>query len=616
MPLVLIAIAGFLLRVAGLLGRGGPLAAATGYDDGVYFSASALLLRGVLPYRDFVFVHPPGILYFLAPASWAPDPGLGFVVARVLACVVGGVNVYLAGRIVSRAAGTFGGIVAAVLYAIYPDAVIAERSAYLEPFLNLACLLSIRIWLDEQRRPFTAGVLAGLACAVKFWGGIWVLAAVASAPKGRFRTDVPRFIAGAAIAGVLLLAPLWLPAPGDFVTQTLNFQLSRPPDGTIDKAVRLREMLDSGHRAATVLTIIGLAVAIRRIRERHMRLFAFAFLLTVAGFLASSSYWSHYNSHLAVSQCALAGLGAAALVQWRRSLAVAVVLLIAVLDASTLLRTMRAQVSPDLLTVARSVPSIVPERASFFAFDPVESLIARRLPPHGDGAPVVVDSYGAMLLEATTRANGRFPDTAAAFRNNPHPSAVRERLAATDFVLLGWRGRWQLNEGDLRWFTMHFECVNPEAEELCIWKKRAWPRGEAPLIEAQFVRYGEGWYGEEAGWRWMAGRSVTLLPPREGAARLTLRFDVPLDQLGGAPIVTVEFDGRVLDRFSANGRTVERTYAIDWGAAPHTLVISTSRTFNPARAGRSSDTRDLGLSLTALTWRSGDSGAASTSSRR
>ena len=443
----------------------------------------------------------------------------------------------------------------------------------------------------------------GAACAVKFWGGIWVLAAIASAAKGRFRADVPRFIAGAAIAGLLLLAPSWLPAPDELVTQTLGFQLSRPPDGTIDKVARLWEMLDSGHRAATVLSVLGLAVAIRRIRERPMRLFVVAILLTVAGFLASSSYWSHYNSHLALSQCALAGVTAAALVQWRRALAVAVVLLMIVLDARSLVRMFRPNASAQMLSVARTVPMIVPRSASLFAFDPTESLVAGRLPPHAGSAPVVVDSYGAMLLDAT-RAGGPFPDTATAFQKNPGPSLVRQRLASSDFVLLGWRGNWQMNDGDRRWFAMRFICVNPEAGDLCVWQRRTRPLAHAPSIDGQLLRFGEGWHDAEAAWRWMAGRSVMTLPPRGGAARLTLQFEVPLQQLAAPPTITIALDGRVLDRFPATTRDVRRTYDVESGDVPHTLLITTDRTFNPARSGQSADTRDLGLSLTGITWRS------------
>ncbi|MFP5248135.1 MAG: glycosyltransferase family 39 protein, partial [Thermoanaerobaculia bacterium] len=206
LALLAIAFGGFLLRAVALTGAGGPLGAPTDYDDGVYFSASALLLRGTLPYHDFVFVHPPGILYFLGLTSWMPDPGVGFAAARVLLCAVGGINILLVGLLAMRSAGPVGGIIAAALYAVYPDAVKAERSAFLEPVLNLFVLASLFVRL-RGRRPLLAGFLCGVACAVKLWGGIWVIAAIASAPRERWRSDVPRFLLGGLAAGLLLLGP-------------------------------------------------------------------------------------------------------------------------------------------------------------------------------------------------------------------------------------------------------------------------------------------------------------------------------------------------------------------------------------------------------------------------
>ena len=132
---------GLALRLFALFGAGGPLAAPIDYDPGVYFAASAMLVRGVLPYRDFVFVHPPGALYFFAPlALFRVD--VAFIAARFLAAVVGAVNIYLVGRM--------GGPVGALLYAVYPDAVIAERAPYLEPVLNLACLSSAFFWRKDR----------------------------------------------------------------------------------------------------------------------------------------------------------------------------------------------------------------------------------------------------------------------------------------------------------------------------------------------------------------------------------------------------------------------------------------------------------------------------------
>ena len=105
--LAAIALGGLVARLWPLVREGGPLGYAVDYDEGVYFSASALLFKGVLPYRDFVFVHPPGMLYFLGLTSAfaeALDPARAFAAARFVAVGLGAVNVYLTGRLVLRSA--------------------------------------------------------------------------------------------------------------------------------------------------------------------------------------------------------------------------------------------------------------------------------------------------------------------------------------------------------------------------------------------------------------------------------------------------------------------------------------------------------------------------------
>lgn len=37
------------------------------YDDGVYFGSAVMLIHGHLPYRDFVFIQPPGVTLLLTP---------------------------------------------------------------------------------------------------------------------------------------------------------------------------------------------------------------------------------------------------------------------------------------------------------------------------------------------------------------------------------------------------------------------------------------------------------------------------------------------------------------------------------------------------------------------
>lgn len=606
--LLLIALAGFALRIRPLLGPGGPLGVASDYDDGVYFSASALLLRGVLPYRDFVFVHPPALLYFLGLTSWLRDPASGFATARVLMTLVGAANVLLVGLIVRRSAGAWAAIVASVLYATYPELVGVERSAYLEPVLNLFCLTSAWLWLRDdvtRRRAALAGFAAGAACAVKLLGGIWVVAAVLSWPRGRFLRTVPLFILMGCVAGLLFLAPLALPALPQFIQQTLTFQVSRPPDGTTGAAARLALMSGGTHVLVAALAALGLiALAFdlsRRRASREQRFFAVATVLTIAAFVASSSYWTQYNAYLAAGECALAGLGAGLLTRLRRASAAIAAILVA-LNTPAIRESLAISQhhSPELLDVRRSL-SGVPADRSVFAFDPSWTLAAGRLPPHGDGKPVIVDSYGAMLLAGVL--HGKTVDTAAAFRSAPPNIDLRARLARSDYAVVGWRGNWQMNDADRRWFAIRF-LPAPTQGDAPPTSTRA-PRPILSLAVADGpVTFGDGWYAEEgmppSSWRWMSSRSVTTLPPAHGRMRLQLSFYIP-SELRDAPTVTVALDRHVLGRTRVQGSEAVFAYEVDGADRPHELVIVTDRTFVPATKG-GDDKRELGLSLTRVAW--------------
>src|ERR1700693_2585930 len=69
------------------LARPGYLLGVTEYDDGVQFGDAVRLVRGVIPYRDFVVVQPPGIMVLMAPvAALAKVTGTawGLGIARLL----------------------------------------------------------------------------------------------------------------------------------------------------------------------------------------------------------------------------------------------------------------------------------------------------------------------------------------------------------------------------------------------------------------------------------------------------------------------------------------------------------------------------------------------------
>jgi alpha-1,2-mannosyltransferase len=62
------AAAGALLRLY-QLSRPGYLLGVTEYDDGVQFGDAVRLVSGVIPYRDFVVVQPPGSVLLMTPVA-------------------------------------------------------------------------------------------------------------------------------------------------------------------------------------------------------------------------------------------------------------------------------------------------------------------------------------------------------------------------------------------------------------------------------------------------------------------------------------------------------------------------------------------------------------------
>lgn len=467
------AVAAWVLRAVALVRARGAFDYPTDYDEGVYFSAAALLVRGVLPYRDFVFVHPPGLLLFLSSGAWLPDPATGFAVARWLATLVGAANVLLVGRLAHRLAGPVAAFAAAAAYAVYPEVALVERGPFLEPVLNLACLALANLWLQTPpRRALVAGLVGGLAVSVKLWGGLWLLACVASLPREQRLRHLLWLAAGAAAALVVAVAPLALAAPGGFWTDAVLFHALRPPDGDASTIARLKEIFRAPHRPLDVLALGGLVVALFRARlpeARSERLVATAFLLTIAAFLASPTYWSQYNAHLAPSLGALAGLFAATIYEAARArsrpLALASIPALAaaaLLPLRDLRGTFRAR-SPEVIALGAAIRQKVSPGDCLFSFEPAWSLAGGRLPQ-------MVDPYAHMLL-AAVEGGRRFPDARAAFQDPGAQRPALELLERCRFAVLGWRGTMQLEGAGLGWFYVHFAPL-AQTQGLELWERR------------------------------------------------------------------------------------------------------------------------------------------------
>jgi hypothetical protein len=242
--------AGFALLIATLLAaslrlflvtRPGFLTSGTvEYDDGVYLGAAMRLLHGAMPYKDYAFVQPPGIVVVALPAALVgslTSPVTGLAVARILSVLASTACVPLAGRLV-RHRGAIACAATAGLLAVYPADVLSGRTLLLEPWMNLACLLAANAAFRDGRLKSPrwlawAGVAFGCGVAIKFWAAFPAAVLLAVCLIARPTPEASRgrragALVGGAVGGFAVLAgPFALADPSGFIHQTFLDQVSR-----------------------------------------------------------------------------------------------------------------------------------------------------------------------------------------------------------------------------------------------------------------------------------------------------------------------------------------------------------------------------------------------------
>ena len=241
------------VRVWSVASSGG-LTTTMGYDDGVYFAATNGLLHGVIPYRDFVIVHPPGIMLLGAGPVWLAhhvgfDDRSTFVVVRILFLALGLVNtalVHRAGRHLSPVAA----LLAGALYAVWLPMVREERTMLLEPVVALGTLAGLALVPPVSARPLTgrwrpliAGALAGIAMTTKIWAIAPVAVIAAGLVLARRWRRATAYVGSVAVTATAVVGPFLLLAPHQVLHMVVLDQLGRPQDGD-SRIHRLQLMAD------------------------------------------------------------------------------------------------------------------------------------------------------------------------------------------------------------------------------------------------------------------------------------------------------------------------------------------------------------------------------------
>lgn len=438
----------------------------TGYDDGVWFGSAVALAHGVLPYRDYAFVAPPGIAELLWPIgllSRVTGTDTAFAVARLVTAAVVGLEAFLAAWAL-RHRGVVASQVAGFALVLAPSALAADYSVMLEPYLNACCLLGIVLALPGgrfagPRRLVAAGVAFGVAGAVKPWA-IVPAAVLALVALPEVRRRVVPFVAGTAAGFFVPTLPLALLAPGAFWRDVVTSQLTRQAGGRLHSfGYRMGELTGLGRSLGLTVTpwlavgvctvvllgcaaVIGVAV----LRGRSSALDLFAFVATVATLVAvvvEPTYYTHYNDFVAPYFALLVGsvapylTASVALGDGRRSpggiargalagLALVAVVLVGLDVAHD--RDWAATAARDRGT---AIAAAVPLGACVLSDNPSLLLTADRFLTANGRCPFLLDSFGTWLAVDPRNLPGD---------HRPPPPALvalwRGLFAGADYVVL------------------------------------------------------------------------------------------------------------------------------------------------------------------------------------
>jgi alpha-1,2-mannosyltransferase len=435
------------------LARPGHLLAVGDVDDGADFGSAIWLVHGIVPYRDFVVVQPPGITLLMSPAAalsrltgsteWAIAAG------RILTALAGAAATTLGGLLVRRR-GVLATVVTCGIIAIYPGSVQSAHTVLLEPWLVLFCLAGALAVFDGDRlaggrRLLWGGVAFGFAGAIKVWAIIPVVVICALClPAVR---SAARYLAGVIIGFCVPVVPFAALAPGGFYHSVVVAQLVRTGARTpLDYRLQQLTGLTRWQPASIILVIAALVLAlivagllvsaslVTGYPPSPLEWFAaVTATVVVIAFMVPDDFYYHYPGFLAPFLAMAVALPAARLLDaagpqdrrrgglppaWARTWAYALSGLVIV---ALPLAVPRAENSPSP-TYQRPVAAIeraIPPGACVLS-DQVSLLIsANRLVSAVRGCPVVVDGTGtsyALAHGQSALTSGNVPAVAAVWQ--------------------------------------------------------------------------------------------------------------------------------------------------------------------------------------------------------
>lgn len=230
--MVAVAVGALAVRLVGAW-RSDALHRSFGFDESVYFLGAQHLIHGELPYRDFLFVHPPGMLLGLTPFAWLAEwTGDSFAMtsAKVLFAVLGATCAALISFLLLRF-GVAAALVGGGLYAAWSATASGETMLMMGVLLNLALLVSLLLLRERdaaRAHLFTAGAVLGLALTVKLWAAVPIVVLAAWILLRHRRRGLLRYTAGMIGALLVVVIPFLAMAGAQMYDDVVGFQADRP----------------------------------------------------------------------------------------------------------------------------------------------------------------------------------------------------------------------------------------------------------------------------------------------------------------------------------------------------------------------------------------------------
>lgn len=464
----------------------------------MYFGTADALARGVVPYRDFVSVHPPGSILLLTattgPLTAAWGPRVGFVAARVLAALAGAVTTWLLYRCAVRLAGRRAAVLSSMLYATFAAAVLAEGLVLLDPFMVVLAVGGATVFLERRTTisGVATGVLFGLSVTTKLTGAVFLIAALVVGllvARERRRTLVTGAVAAATFAALSL--PFVVLAGGrDWFDQVVMAQLDRPTGADLPGNIgtiggRLSALVAWGPLGARgplpgAIVVIGTIVLAAAIawgvarawrRDERAAYWTIAAVLAVAGLLVGPTFYAHYAVLAAVPFAVLlGGMASAGLDRLRRPrVATGVVTIVALVLAGWQIKVTLFVEPPSVPPAVASAISGLAESGCVYLDQPQIGYLSDVVPQDGVARPLV-DPFGELLELGRTSSHSALE----AVWSSPSQERLRDALDACGWIALATSpdGQFTWSPDTRAWFLATREPVGM-ADGYTIWRTPA-----------------------------------------------------------------------------------------------------------------------------------------------